>query len=189
MLSFTESPVSPLAIFLFSFAESSFFPIPPDLLLIALCTLNPEKAILFSALTTIGSVFGGVAGYAIGLKGGLPLLQRIVSRDKIDKIHSMFNRYNAWAITIAGLTPLPYKVFTLSAGTFYIDFKTFVLASTLSRGTRFFAEGLLIMVFEKRIQDFLKQYFDLFSILFILTLIGGFVCLRALSRLRIKRDG
>ena len=119
--------------------ESSFFPIPPDVLLIALCLGRPDLAFWFATVCAVASVLGGMAGYGIGFWGGRPLLKRLFRADRVRAVESYYDRYNAWATGIAGLTPIPYKVFTLSGGAFSIDFKIFVLASIVSRSLRFFA--------------------------------------------------
>ena len=100
-------------LFILAFIESSFFPIPPDLLLIALCLAKPSLGLFFALICTIGSVLGAMFGYGIGYYGGKPLLLRLFSSSKVSKVHNLFERYEAWAIFIAGFTPIPYKVFTI----------------------------------------------------------------------------
>ena len=126
------------ALFLLAFAESSVFPIPPDVLLMALTLGNPSWGLYFAAIATAGSVLGGMFGYVIGWWGGKPLLLRLMGQDRVSRVHDTFERYEGWAILIAGLTPVPYKVFTIGAGAFYVNFRVFVVASLLSRGARFF---------------------------------------------------
>lgn len=164
----TFLPYGNLGLFTVAFMESSFFPIPPDLLLIALSLASPEKAIMFAAVTTAGSVFGGMFGYLIGYAGKLALLEKMFSKNKIEKVHRLFNKYESWAIFIAGFTPIPYKVFTIAGGVFYINFKKFVIASILSRGLRFFIEALLIMFFGKFVIAFLNNYFNLITVILVL---------------------
>ena len=175
-----QSPYGAAALFVVAFAESSFFPIPPDVLLISLGILSPPLALLYAAICTVGSVLGGMFGYLIGLKGGKPILERFVGRDKIVAVHNYFDRYNVWAVGIAGFTPIPYKVFTIAAGAFYINFRLFVLASCLGRGGRFFLVGGLILAFGPEIQYLLTRYLGWASILFIALLVGGFLVLRKL---------
>lgn len=169
------------ALFLIAFAESSFFPIPPDILLITLSIISPQIAIFYAIVCTVGSVTGGAFGYLIGLKGGKPIMERFFSHEKIQLVHSYFEKYEAWAIGIAAFTPIPYKVFTIAAGVFYINFKKFVLVSILGRGGRFFIVAGLIMLFGAEIKHFIHNYFELFTIIFIALLIGGFMLLKKLS--------
>jgi len=106
-------PYGSAGLFLLAFIESSFFPVPPDMLLIGLALLAPADAILYGVIATVGSVMGGIFGYWIGFKVGEPVLERFVKKEHIENVHDYFNRYEAWAVGIAGLTPIPYKVFTI----------------------------------------------------------------------------
>lgn len=178
--------MGPLGLFLLSFAESSFFPVPPDILLIALALVMPKSSFYLASVTTVGSVLGAMLGYFIGLKGGRPLLERFVSKDKISLVHNYFNKYEAWAIGIAGFTPIPYKIFTISAGVFYINFARFVLVSILSRGARFFLVGSAIFIFGPTIKFYLEKYFNLFSIAFVLLIILGFIFVKIYATKKIN---
>lgn len=171
-------PMGPWGLFALSFAESSFFPVPPDILLIALALIKPESGLFLALITTLGSVSGAAFGYFIGLKGGRPLLEKFVSHEKIALVHEYFNKYEAWAIGIAGFTPLPYKLFTISAGVFYINFTRFIIASIISRGARFFLVGGTIFVFGPAIRLYLDKYFNLFTIIFVILIVLGFFALR-----------
>jgi membrane protein YqaA with SNARE-associated domain len=179
-IQWAQTPYGVAALFALAFAESSFFPIPPDVLLIALAVVSPPLALLYAAVCTVGSVLGGMFGYFIGLKGGKPILERMVARQKIAVVHEYYDRYNAWAVGIAGFTPIPYKVFTIAAGAFYINFRIFVLASCLGRGGRFFLVGGVIMLFGSQIQNLLVKYYNWASLIFIVLLVGGFLVLRKL---------
>jgi len=161
-------------LFLLAFAESSFFPIPPDVLLVTLGVATPERAIWYGFVCSLGSVLGGVLGYGIGLYGGRPLLYKVFSENKIRAVERLYDRYNAWATGVAGLTPIPYKVFTIAGGAFKINFKVFVVASLVSRSLRFMAEGVLLFFFGESIRDFLFQWFNWISIAFVVLLVGGF---------------
>ena len=132
----TFLPLGGVGLFLLAFMESSFFPIPPDLLLILLTLADPSLALWFAAVCTLGSVLGGMFGYFLGLKFGRPLLTKVVKEEKIKKVHRLFEKYEAWAIFIAGFSPIPYKVFTIAGGVFYINFKKFVIASLFSTAIR-----------------------------------------------------
>jgi membrane protein YqaA with SNARE-associated domain len=171
---FAAAPHPGWWLFLLAFAESSFFPIPPDVLLITLGVATPERAIWYGLVCSIGSVLGGVLGYGIGLYGGRPLLYRFFAEKKIHGVERLYDRYNAWATGIAGLTPIPYKVFTIAGGAFKINFKIFVLASMVSRTLRFMAEGVLLFFFGEAIRGFLFEWFNWLSIVFVVLLVGGF---------------
>ena len=160
---------------LVSFTESSFFPIPPDLIYIPLSILNPKNAFFYAAITTLFSVLGGIFGYYIGKIGGRPIIERFVSDEKLYQVKLLYNKYDFWAIVVAGFTPIPYKVFSLSAGIFDINLKKFILASIIGRGGRFFLVCSLIYFFGKDIKYFLDNYFEIFTILFTGLLIGGIV--------------
>lgn len=182
VLFWSESPYSPFALFTLAFAESFIFPVPPDVLLIAMGLSNPSQVFWFAAITTCGSVLGGAFGYMMGSIGGKMVLERFISKEKIDLVHRYFEKYEAWAICIAGLTPVPYKVFTISAGAFYINFRKFIFYSILSRGARFFMVAGLIRLFGAEIRNFIEGYFNLFTVLFLFLLIGGFYLVKALSK-------
>jgi membrane protein YqaA with SNARE-associated domain len=170
-------------LFLLAFAESSFFPIPPDLLLVTLGVATPEHAIWYGFICSLGSVLGGMLGYGIGLWGGRPLLYKVFSENKIHAVERLYDRYNAWATGVAGLTPIPYKVFTIAGGAFKINFKVFALASLVSRSLRFMAEGVLLYVFGESIRGFLFQWFNWISIAFVVLLVGGFWLVHRYGRL------
>lgn len=167
-------PQAEWALFAISFAESSFFPIPPDVLLIALCLGDPSRAMFFATICAVGSVLGGILGYGIGLYGGRPVVQRLFPEQKIQAVERLYDRYNAWATGIAGLTPLPYKIFTIAGGAFAVSFKVFVLASVLSRSLRFFAVAGLIYFYGEPIKAFIDQHLGWLTIAFVVFLAGGY---------------
>jgi undecaprenyl-diphosphatase len=158
-------PYGSAGLFLLAFIESSFFPVPPDMLLIGLALLTPENAILYGVIATIGSIMGGIFGYWIGLKVGEPVLAYVVKKEHIAKLHDYFNRYEVWAVGIAGLTPIPYKVFTIAAGTFYLNLGRFIIASVIGRGLRFMTESVVLYLYGEQIVDFLKLHFGWITIL------------------------
>lgn len=172
--SFADSPSGGWALFGISFAESSFFPIPPDVLLIALCIARPEEALWFAAICSVASVLGGMLGYGIGFVGGRPVLHRMFSEQKIAAVKKLYDRYDAWATGIAGLTPIPYKIFTIAGGTFEINFKIFVVASILARSARFFAVAGLIWWIGEPAKLFIEKYLNVLSIAFVVLLVGSF---------------
>ncbi len=171
---FADSPYGIWALAGMSFAESSFFPVPPDVLLIALCLGRPELAFVFAAVCSVSSVFGGAAGYLLGYYGGRPLLKRLFKEEKVRAVESYYDRYNAWATGIAGLTPLPYKVFTISGGAFAINFKIFVLASVVSRSLRFFAVAAIVRFLGEPARQFIDDYLGWLTIAFVILLVLGF---------------
>jgi membrane protein YqaA with SNARE-associated domain len=174
MLSWADSPYGVPALFGLAFAESSFFPLPPDVLLIALALGNPAHAWWYAAVATVGSVLGGALGYGIGWYGGRPVLKKIMGQERVDVVHDYFQRYEAWAILIAGFTPIPYKIFTIGAGAFFVDFKTFMAASIVSRGGRFFLVAGAIQLLGPWMKDIIEKYFNIFSVAFIILLVLGF---------------
>jgi len=186
MIGWADSPSCGWALFGLAFAESSFFPVPPDLLLIALGIARPEKALLYALLCSVGSVMGGIAGFYIGRFFMDSLGRRILEfygvTDKFNIIGDRFKKFDAIAIGIAGFTPIPYKVFTIAAGAFGINLLRFVLVSIISRSARFFLVGVLLMIFGAPIQQFLESYFNIISIIFVVVLILGFILVKKFSR-------
>ncbi len=162
------------ALFGLAFLESSIFPIPPDVLLIALCLGEPESSIHFAVICSLGSVIGGMAGYALGYYGGRPLVRRLFSPRRVQAVERYYDKYNAWATGIAGLTPLPYKIFTISGGAFAINFKVFVLASVIARSVRFLAVAGLMFFMGEAAKTFIERYLNLLTIAFVILLISGF---------------
>jgi membrane protein YqaA with SNARE-associated domain len=188
MLSWADSPYGVHALFLLAVAESSFFPIPVDVLLIAMGLAAPDQALWFALVCTVGSVLGGGVGYGIGRVGGKPILQRFVSPKTLDRIHDYFQRYEDWAIGIAGFTPVPYKVFTIAAGAFWVNFTRFIGISVLSRGARFFLVGGMIYLFGDAIGKLIERYFNLFSVAFVILLAGGFYWIHAHGKKIVNDD-
>ena len=169
-----DGPSGPTALFVLAFAESSFFPIPPDVLLVALCLGDPDRSLSFALICTAGSVLGGMAGYGLGYWGGRPLLARWFAPARVARVKEYYDRYNAWATGIAGLTPLPYKLFTISGGAFAVDFRVFVVASVLARGLRFLAVAGLIYLWGEPAKLFIEKYLNVLTIAFVVLLVGGF---------------
>ena len=117
----------------------------------------------------------------MGYYGGRPILKKLFSERKIQLAHDAFQRYEGWAIGVAGLTPIPYKIFTISAGALRVNLPIFLIASILSRGARFFAVGILFWYFGEAIRQFIDKYLNLLAVLFVVLLIGGFLMLRFLA--------
>ncbi|MFQ5899872.1 MAG: YqaA family protein [Candidatus Methylomirabilia bacterium] len=172
-----------------AFAESSFFPIPPDVLLIPLALGRPEWAFWYAAVCTAGSALGGVAGYGIGYWGGRPVVRRLIGQAKVDQVHAYFQRYEAWAVAIAGFTPIPYKVFTIGAGCFYVNLYTFAVASVLARGARFFLVAALLAAFGPSIRVFIDQNFEWLTLLLMAGLLGGLLAMKRLAPRRVPAAG
>lgn len=172
------------ALFLLAFAESSFFPVPPDVLLITLALGIPKKSFRYAFICTAGSVLGGILGYIIGLALidtlGMPILRFYGVLDKYEYIQELYMRYDAWAVGLAGFTPIPYKVFTIAAGAFKIDFPVFVMASIAGRAGRFFLVSALIYFFGAQIKTFIDRYFNLLTITFFILLVIGFLAVKYL---------
>ena len=182
MLEWVDSPYAVWVLFFISVAESSFFPIPPDILLIALVLSNPDQGIWLAMVTTAGSVIGGVIGYFIGLWGGRPILQRFVAEKTIGKVQRQFDRYGGWAVGVAGFTPIPYKVFTIASGAFAFKLPVFVLASLAGRGGRFFIVAGSIQLFGTQMIELVERHFNIGSFVLIVVIVGSLVLLRVLRK-------
>jgi len=183
VLHWAETPYGLPALFLLALAEASFFPIPPDILLIVLSLSLRRRAFVYASVCTAGSVIGGLLGFYIGHNFwtlGKEIILNYVDEAAIEAVRRYFIEYEAWAVSIAGFTPIPYKVFTISAGFFRVNLPVFITASLLSRGARFFLISGLIYIFGERIKTFIDRYFNILSYAFILLLIGGFVIIKYL---------
>ncbi len=186
VIHWANTPYAKTALLLIAIAESSFFPLPPDILLIAMGVGAPSHALRFAGICLIGSVTGGMIGYAIGMG-----LWAVISGwfydyvpgftpEVCQKVSTLYSENAFWAVFAAGFSPIPYKVFTIAAGATQINFVTFVIASILSRGLRFFLIGGALRMFGSSVKEILEKYFDLFSILFLVLLIGGFAIVKLL---------
>ncbi len=191
VLSWAESPYGGVALFVLAFAESSFFPIPPDALLIALVLGSRKKAFKYATIATVASISGALFGYAIGhfawwtISGEFTTIANFFfshipgfTHEAFYKIQAMYARYDFWIIFTAGFTPLPYKVFTISSGAFSINLPMFILASIISRGGRFFLVSFLIWKFGVQIKSFIDKYFNWLAIGFTVLLVGGFFVIK-----------
>ncbi len=179
VLGWADSPYSAWALFAIAFAESSFFPVPPDILLIALAVALPLRAFRYALICSAGSVLGGVFGYFLGYQffdtlGGA-IVRFYAAEDQYLRIQDMYRQYDAFAVAVAGLTPIPYKVATITAGFFNVNFPRFLLASAVSRSLRFFLIGGLIRAFGPQIRSFIEKYFGLLTLIFLILLVAGFV--------------
>ena len=179
-----QTPAGIWVLFFIAVAESSFFPIPPDVFLIALCIGAPAKSFKYAAVCAVGSVLGGGLGYGIGyifMDGiGQQILDLYGLQGKYAIVQDLYRQYDAWAVAAAGFTPLPYKLFTISAGAFKINFPTFMLVSLLARSARFFLVAGLIYKFGAPVQKLIDKYFNLLTILFLILLVAGFLLVKFL---------
>ena len=182
ILGWAHSRYAPVALFVLAFTESSFFPIPPDVLLMALAVSRPLKAFRYAIICSVGSVLGGLFGYLIGYyfmdAVGMSVIEFYGLATKFEYIQSLYNNYDAWAVGIAGFTPIPYKVFTITAGAFGIDLKVFILASLVSRSARFFIIAVLIYKFGEPIKGFIDKYLGWLTIAFVILLVFGFALIK-----------
>lgn len=162
----TFMPYGEFGLFFVAFFSSTFLPIPPDIMLVLLCMNAPGDPICiwYAALCTSGSVMGGIFGYYLGHTRGRSLMERFITEDKILRVQCTYNKYGMWAIGIAGFTPVPYNIFTLSSGLLKYDVKKFIFMSIVSRGARFFIVAILIMIWGRAMYDLLKDNVNLMII-------------------------
>ena len=191
VLSWAEKPSGPKALSCISFMEASFFPIPPDVLLIALGLGKREKALYYGILCSISSICGAIFGYAIGLwawwgvGGDFSIIANFFfehvpgfNLNSFEKIRNLYDDYNFMIIFSAGFTPIPFKIFTISAGAFKINFPLFLLAGAISRSARFMLVAYLINRYGDPIRYFIDKYFNLLAIAFTVLLFGGFFIIK-----------
>lgn len=180
---FAEKPYALHALFWIAFIEASFFPIPPDVLLIALAVATPKKAFKFALICTAGSVTGAYLGYLIGYGFfeviGRPILSFYGALDKFEIVLMKYREHGFLALFIAGFTPIPYKVFTIAAGFQQtIDLWTLTIGSLIGRASRFFLVGGLLYYFGPQLKIFLDKYFDKLLLTFVALLILGFITIK-----------
>ena len=165
-----------------SFVESSFFPIPPDILLIPMVLAARQRAWLIAGVCTVASVMGGWFGYAIGMflydVVALPILEFYGYVAKFDEFRQYYNDWGAWIVFGAGITPFPYKVITIASGVSGLDIWTFSIASILARGFRFFLIAALLWKYGKKMENFIVKNLGWLSILFFVLLFSGFVLIK-----------
>ncbi len=188
-LNWANRPSSSIALFVLAFAESSFFPVPPDVLLMPLVLGQRKKWFRFAALCSAASVLGGAAGYCIGAWAWTGIETCMYdwfswagfSREKYLAVAAAYEQWNFWVVFTAGFTPLPFKLITITAGVFGINFAVFLAASVISRSARFFLVAVLMHRFGPKIRPFVDKYFNWLSLLFVLLLVGGFIAAHYLS--------
>lgn len=194
VISWSESKYGPMVLFLLAFIESIFFPIPPDILLIALALGASAKAFKYASICTAGSVLGAFVGYYVGhvlwhtpTGEFSPFAHFFFTNipgftvELYESIRNLFVEWDFWVVFTAGFTPIPYKVITISAGAFEINFTMFAIASLVSRGARFFLIAWLIWKYGSRIKIFIEKYFNFLALIFTVVLIGGFVLIKYLT--------
>lgn len=183
---FVGSPWALVALVFVSASESIASPMPPDPILIPMSILRPNMAIIYSLVAALSSVLGAIVGHWLGSRFGRPLLARFVSDYRIAKAESLFQKYGVWAVLVAAVTPIPYKVFAVLSGVLHLDLKPFILASLVGRCLRFLLLGVLLYFFGGEVQYFLKEYFHELTILSIVAIILSILFLWVILRMRGK---
>jgi len=182
MMRMAANDRAPHALFWVSFVESSFFPIPPDVMLIPMVLARRLKAWWYASLATIGSVVGGVFGYMIGYflfeQVGQPILKFYGKADSFGQFAQWFNDWGVWILIIKGMTPFPYKVLTIAAGVTHMAIIPFMVASVVARAMRFFLVAGLLYFFGEPIRDFIDRRLTLVTTTFVILLVGGFVAVK-----------
>jgi membrane protein YqaA with SNARE-associated domain len=173
---------APVWLALISFAESSFFPVPPDALLIPMALARPERAYRFALICTVASVIGGALGYLIGYalydQVAGPLIRFYHYEDAAQAFVDKFNQYGLWVILIKGLTPIPYKIVTITSGLAHFNFGVFMAASVLTRGARFFLVAALLRQFGEPVREFIERRLTLVTSLTAAGIVGGVLLLK-----------
>jgi membrane protein YqaA with SNARE-associated domain len=182
VLHWALTPHGVAALFLLALAESSFFPVPPDVLLIALVLGSTHRWLLFAGICTAGSVIGGILGYGIGMFLMDTLGQQVIdfyhAQAYYEKVTQWYKEYDFWIVFVAAFTPIPYKVFTIASGAFDMNLVGFIAVSTIGRGARFFLVAGLLRWLGEPMRKFIDKYFDWLALAFVILLIGGFALIR-----------
>ncbi|MDQ2092727.1 YqaA family protein [Rhodalgimonas zhirmunskyi] len=173
-----DHPRALWALAMVAFIESSFFPIPPDIIMIPMILAQPRRAWLIATVALVASVLGGLFGYAIGAFAfeaiGQPILSSMGKADAMEAFNTRFNDFGFWAVLIAGMTPFPYKVITIMSGWTGMPLLTFMATSVLARGLRFFIVAALLRAFGAPARAFIEKRLGLMFVLFVLILLAGF---------------
>ena len=171
-----------LWLFAISFIESSFFPIPPDIMIIPMVLATPKQAYKIAGTALVASILGGYFGYAIGVFGfemiAKPLLEFYGYMDNFHKFEDYYHLYGAWIVFGAGITPFPYKIITIASGVVHLDLVVFTIASVLARGIRFYLIAWLLKRYGTPMKTFIEKNLNLLSVLFLILLIGGFAIIK-----------
>ena len=184
VLALAASRHAPIWLAVISFAESSFFPIPPDALLVPMALARPERAWRLALICTVSSVLGGILGYYIGYALfdvlATPLLRAYHYEAAFARFKDTYAEWGLWVILVKGLTPIPYKIVTIASGAAHFDFAIFMAASVATRGARFFLVATLLHFFGERVRVFIERRLTLVTSLVAVGVIGGFLVLRFL---------
>lgn len=186
VLHWADTPYGTPALFAISFAESSFFPIPPDVLQIALSVSRPKRSFYYAAVSTVASTLGGTLGWVIGFACWLAVKDFFFgyvpgfTQENFGYVQSLYEENAFFAIFAAAFTPIPFKVFTIAAGVFEIPLWTLLVASVIGRGGRFFMVATAIYFFGAKIKYFLDKYFELVTIALLVLMIAGFAAIKYL---------
>ena len=182
VLSWADTPYGSPALFILAFMESSFFPIPPDVLQIALSAGKPKRAFWYAGVSAVGSVLGALLGYVIGAMFWKVtqsfFFTHVFSEENFTYVEELYQTWDFWAIFVAAFTPIPYKIFTIAAGVCGIGIPMFIIASVVGRSLRFFSVAALMFFFGPTIKGWIEKYFNLLAIIFTVLLIGGFVLIK-----------
>jgi len=181
-MKWADSPQSLLALFLIALAESSVFPIPPDVLLIAIVAANTHRWLSAALLCSAGSVVGAMVGYWIGMMAmptiGQPIIDFYHAQAAWDTVVGLFDTYGVWCMLVAAFTPLPFKVATIVAGATGMAFWPFVIVSAIGRAARFFLVAIILRIYGAPVRALIEKHFDVLSLVFMALLIAGFLAIR-----------
>lgn len=194
VLKWSESKYGPIALLIFAFVEAIFFPVPADVLFIALAIASPTKSFRFALYCTLGSASGAFIGYAVGHFAWITANGEFTSFanfffhnipgfsvELFNNIKSLYNKYDFWVVFVGGFTPFPFKIITISSGVFDINLFMFFIAALISRGTRFFLIAFLIKKYGPKIKIFIDKYFNRLAIAFVVIIIGIFFAVKYLN--------
>ena len=174
-----------MGLFGLAFAESSVFPLPPDLVLIPMCIAERNRAFLYAAICTLGSVLGGIFAYFVGYflydTIGVRILDFYGYQEQFHHFQSLYNKHGAWIVLAGGFTPIPYKLITIASGVTQMNLGAFILFSVIGRASRFFLIAALLWKFGAPIRDFIEKYMGWLTILFFILLIGGFSAIKYIA--------
>lgn len=186
VLSWADTPYGSPALFIIAFMESSFFPVPPDVLQMALCVGKPKRSFVYAAVATMGSVLGAILGWFLGVVAWASMESFFFeyvpgfTAENFELVRARYDEHAFLAIFGAAFTPIPFKVFTIASGVFEVSLATLLVASTLGRGLRFFLVGGAIYFVGPKIKEVLERYFGLVTFALLVMLVGGFVAIKFL---------